>query len=213
MEAARPLRTKRIVVVGASAGGIEAVKLVVSRLPSDFAAPLCVVIHTSPQSPAVLGHILQRAGNLPATTARDGDRLRPGHVYVPPPDCHILVEPGVIRVVKGPRENRFRPAIDPLFRSAAQIYGPAAMGVILTGDLDDGTAGLWAIKQLGGTAIVQDPQDAMFPSMPTSAARHVRIDHQLPLADIPDLLVQLTTKPVEVPEPAPVLETLEVEVK
>src|SRR5688572_16555907 len=175
------MRTKHLVVVGASSGGIEALRELVSKLPEEFPAPLCIVLHTSPRGPGVLDGILNRSGPLPATNARDLERLQPGRIYVAPPDCHLLIEPGRVRVTKGPRENRFRPAIDPLFRSAAQVYGPAAIGVILTGNLGDGTAGLWAIKQLGGTTVVQDPADALFPSMPQNALNHVRVDHVVPL--------------------------------
>ena len=184
-----------LVVVGASAGGIEALREVVAALPADFSAPLCVVVHTSPESPGILDSILSRAGPLPATNGRDRERLKAGHIYVAPPDCHLVVEPGILRITKGPRENRFRPAIDPLFRSAAQVYGPGAIGVVLTGSLDDGTAGLWTIKQLGGTTIVQHPEDALFPSMPRSAMQHVRVDHAVPLSQLAGLLVQLTSDP------------------
>src|SRR3954464_3473658 len=163
------MRNKHLVVIGASAGGIEALRVLVAALPPDFPAPIGIVLHTSPQSPGPLGSILSRSGPLPATNARDRERLKPGHIYVAPPDSHMLVEPGILRVTKGPRENRFRPAIDPLFRSAAQVYGPGSIGVLLTGSLDDGTAGLWTVKQLGGIAIVQDPADALFPSMPQNA--------------------------------------------
>lgn len=208
------MRTKQIVVIGASAGGIEALRELVAGLPPDFALPIGVVLHTSPQSPGVLDAILRRAGRLPATNARDRERLKPGHIYVAPPDCHLLVEPGRVRVTKGPRENRFRPAIDPLFRSAAQVHGPGTIGVVMTGNLDDGTAGLWAIKQLGGTAIVQHPDDALFPAMPMSALRHVRVDYSVPLAELAPLLVQLTSEVEveggEMPVPNKVLE---VEVK
>jgi two-component system chemotaxis response regulator CheB len=160
----------------------------------------------------VLDAILTRVGRLAARNAKDRERLQPGRIYVAVPDCHLLIEPGRVRVTRGPRENRFRPAIDPLFRSAAQVYGPAAIGVILTGSLDDGTAGLWAIKQLGGTAIVQHPDEAMFPGMPRSALAHVRVDHVVTLAEIAPLLVRLTSEaPLEVAE-APVPESLEVEV-
>jgi two-component system, chemotaxis family, protein-glutamate methylesterase/glutaminase len=211
------MRTKHIVVVGASAGGIEALRELVAGLPEDFPAPICVVLHTSPQAPGVLDSILSRAGKLPARNARDRERLQPRRIYVAPPDCHLLVEPGIVRVTKGPRENRFRPAIDPLFRSAAQVYGPAAIGVVLTGNLDDGTAGLWAIKQLGGIAVVQDPADALFPSMPHSALHNVRADHVAPLSGIPSLLIRLTTEVAEPAEPEPVElvvpPTVEVEVK
>jgi two-component system chemotaxis response regulator CheB len=207
------LRSKHIVVIGASAGGLDALRALVSRLPSDFPAPICVVIHTSPQSPALLDQILTRAGHLQATSAKDRQRLSPGTIFVAPPDFHLLVEPGIARTYKGPKENRFRPAIDPLFRTAAQVYGPFAIGVILTGNLDDGTAGLWTIKQLGGVAVVQDPADAMFPSMPASAIAHVRVDYVRPLDEIPDLLLQLVQMPVAAEAGGASPETLEVEVK
>jgi two-component system, chemotaxis family, protein-glutamate methylesterase/glutaminase len=207
------MQNSRVVVVGASAGGIEALRVLAAALPPDFSAPVCVVMHISPQSPGLIHEILSRAGSLPAVSPRNRERLLPGRIYVAPPDCHLLIEPGRLRVTKGPRENRFRPAIDPLFRTAAQVYGPAAVGVVLTGNLDDGTAGLWAIKRLGGTAIVQDPEDAMYPSMPLSALRHVEVDHRVPLAGIAPLLVRLTAAPAEEPEPAVVPEAMEVEVK
>src|SRR5687768_9810566 len=172
----RRMRTKQVVVVGASAGGIEALRELVAGLPADFPAPVCIVLHTAPQAPGVLDSILSRSGPLPARNAADRDRLEPGRIYIAPPDCHLLVEPGRTRVTKGPRENRFRPAIDPLFRSAAQVFGPGAIGVVLTGSLDDGTSGLDVIKRLGGTAVVQDPVDALYPSMPQSAIDHVEVD-------------------------------------
>jgi two-component system chemotaxis response regulator CheB len=207
------MRTKRVVVVGSSAGGIEALRELASGLPVDFPAPVCIVLHTSPEAPGVVDSILSRSGPVPATNARDRQRLEPGRIYVAPPDSHLLIEPGRVRVTKGPRENRFRPAIDPLFRSAAQVFGPAAIGVILTGNLGDGTAGLWAIKQLGGTTVVQDPADALFPSMPQNAMNHVRIDYVLPLSEIPALLVRLTAEEMPAVAAAPVPESVEVEVK
>jgi two-component system chemotaxis response regulator CheB len=183
---------KRIVVIGASAGGLDALRTLVSALPEDFDSPIGVVMHTSPQSPGVLPDILSRAGRLTAVSPGNRDRLLPGRIYVAPPDRHLLVEPGRVCLTRGPHENRFRPAIDPLFRSAAQVFGPGAIGVILTGNLDDGTAGLWAIKRLGGIAIVQDPAEAMFPSMPAHALAHVEVDHCVPLSAIAPLLVRLT---------------------
>ena len=204
---------KHMVVVGASSGGIEALRELIRGLPEDFAAAVCVVLHTSPQAPGILDAILSRAGVLPAHNARDRERLRAGRIYVAPPDCHLLVEPGRVRVTKGPRENRFRPAIDPLFRSAAQVYGPGVIGVILTGNLDDGTAGLWAIKQLGGTSVVQDPDDALFPAMPQNALRHVRVDYSLPLVEIPPLLVRLTSETPVAAAETTVSESIEIEVK
>src|SRR3954463_12262124 len=183
----------RLVVVGASAGGIDALSRLAAGLPADFPAAVCVVLHTSAQSPGVLDGILNRAGKLPAHAVKGGERPQPGPIYVAPPDHHLVVEPRRLRITKGPKENRFRPAIDPLFRSAAQVFGPMAIGVVLTGSPDDGTAGLWAIKQLGGTAIVQDPQEALYPSMPQSAIRHVKVDHVVRIADLAPLLVQLTS--------------------
>ena len=207
------VRSNRIVVIGASSGGIEALRSLAANLPADFAAPICVVLHVSPQSPAVLADILSRSGPLRARSAGDRERLNSGQIFVAPPDFHLLIEPGWVRLSKGPRENRFRPAIDPLFRTAAQVYGPGAIGVLLTGNLDDGTAGLWTIKQLGGIAVVQDPNDAMFPSMPASAIAHVRIDHVAPLAEIPGLLVKLASQPFEAALGSTPPESLEVEVK
>ena len=208
------MSTKQIVVIGASAGGIEALRVVAAGLPADFPAPICVVVHTAPESPGVLGEILARAGHLAARNATTGERLVPGTIYVAPPDCHLVIEPGRARVTKGPRENRFRPAIDPLFRSAAQVFGPNAIGVILTGSLDDGTAGLWTIKRLGGIAVVQDPTDALFSGMPQHALDHVPVDHVVPLSAIAALLVELTAQPVAAPaERAAVPEIITIEVK
>jgi two-component system chemotaxis response regulator CheB len=184
---------KDIIVIGASSGGIDALRTIVGSLPADFAAPIFVVLHVSPASPGILDEILTRAGELPAVSPADGERIQPGRIYVAPPDRHMLIEPGIVRLTRGPRENRFRPGVDPLFRSAAQTYGPRAIGVILTGDLDDGTAGLWAVKRLGGTAIVQDPDDALYPSMPRNAVSHVEIDYCVPLEEIASLLVSLTS--------------------
>ena len=207
------MAAKRLVVIGGSSGAIEATRVIVQGLPADFGAPVCVVLHTSPQSPGILDAILDRAGKLPAATAVTGARLRDGHIYVAPPDHHLVIEPGAVRLSKGPRENRFRPAVDPLFRSAAQVYGAGAIGVVVTGNLDDGTAGLWTIKQLGGTTIVQDPKDALFPSMPASALQQVSVDYVVPLHEIAPLLVRLLERPAGdvPPEPAPT--SLEVDVK
>ena len=188
---------KDIIVIGASAGGLEALRAPAASLPADLAASVFVVLHTSAESPGMLAGILERSGPLPAVTAKNGERIRPGRAYVAPPDHHLIVEPGVVRVTRGPKENRFRPAIDPLFRSAAQTYGPRVVGVILSGYLDDGTAGLWAVKQLGGTAVVQDPADALVDSMPLSALRHVRVDYCLPLAEVAPLLVRLSEEEAE----------------
>lgn len=186
-----------IVVVGTSAGGVEALRALVGGLPADFPGSVFVVMHTAPDSPGILGNILDRWGPLPAANADNRERIRPGRIYVAPPDRHLLLEPGLVRVTHGPKENRFRPAIDPLFRSAAQVYGPRVVGVILTGGLDDGASGLWAVKQLGGLAVVQDPAEAFMPSMPLSALGRVEVDHALPVAEIGPLLARLARTPVE----------------
>jgi two-component system chemotaxis response regulator CheB len=206
------MAARRIIVVGASSGGIEALKILVGALPPDLPAAVCVVIHMAPNAPGVLADILGRAGRLPAVQAQNGMPLDHGRIYVAPPDHHLLLEPGTLRLSKGPKENRSRPAIDPLFRSAAQIHGPGAIGVILTGNLDDGTAGLWIIKQLGGIAVVQDPADALYPSMPTHAAHHVQVDYLKPLSEIGPLLAHLVARPVEERSPA-VAGNLEIEMK
>lgn len=188
---------KDIIVVGASAGGIEALRVLTGALPADLSASLFIVVHTSPDAPGMLADIFNRFGKLPATYAKDRERIDKGKIYLAQPDRHLVIEPNHMRVTRGPKENRFRPAVDPLFRSAAQTYGPRVVGVILTGYMDDGTAGLWTVKQLGGTAIVQDPADALVPFMPLSAMTHVNVDYCVPLAEIAPLLVRLTTEAAE----------------
>lgn len=189
---------KEIVVVGASAGGLEAMKELVGKLPRNFPASVFIVWHTAPDAPGVLPKILAAAGGeLPVANARNCEQIQPGRIYVAPPDHHLLIERGFVLLSRGPKENRFRPAVDPLFRSAAQAYGPRVAGVILSGGLDDGTAGLLAVKQQGGTAIVQDPAEALYPSMPQSAMKHVAVDYCLPAAAIASLLVRLTSTPEE----------------
>jgi len=203
----------RIVGIGTSSGGIEALRVLLAALPADFPAPICIVIHTSTESPGIVPGILSRITPLPVRYVADGDALRAGHVYVAPPDRHLLVEPGRMRVTGGPRENRFRPAIDPLFRSVAQVFGPGAVGVLLTGSLDDGTSGLDVIKRLGGIAVVQDPADAMFPEMPKSAIDHVAVDHVVPLSAMGPLLVGLMRAPAHDKRVESIPEHVEVEVK
>lgn len=188
---------KDIVVIGTSSGGIDALRSIASRLPKDFAAAIFAVMHTSANSPGVLAPLLSRSGPLPATCVRHQESIHQGRIYVPAPDHHLVVEPGIVRATRGPKENRFRPAIDPLFRSAANAYGARVVGVVLTGGLDDGTAGLRVVKQLGGIAVVQDPDDALYPSMPRSALKHVEVDHCVPLAEIPGLLTRLMREPAE----------------
>jgi two-component system chemotaxis response regulator CheB len=166
-----------VVVVGASSGGVEALCRLVEGLPRDLQAAVLVVLHHSPSSPSVLPRILSRCGPLPAAHARDGEKLLAGRIYVAPPDQHLLVEAGHARLSRGPRENGVRPAVDTLFRSAAASYAEAAVGVVLSGMLDDGTAGLIEVKRRGGLTMAQDPSDSIAPDMPMSAARFASPDH------------------------------------
>ncbi len=180
-----------IVTVGASAGGIEALTTLVCNLPPDLPAALFVVVHIPADAPSVLAEILNRAGPLPASAACDKAPIKHGHIYVAPPDQHLLLTPDKMRLTRGPRENRHRPAIDPLFRSAALSFGPRVIGVILSGALDDGTAGLLAIKRAGGVALVQDPATAAFPGMPSSALAYVAVDRCLPVPALAKQIVAL----------------------
>jgi two-component system chemotaxis response regulator CheB len=160
-------------------------------LSSDFPAAVLVVMHTSPESPGMLAPILDRVGPLRAASPVDGEPIKPGRIYVAPPDYHMIVEDNTLRLTHGPRENNFRPAVDPLFRSAAVARGSHVIGVILSGGLDDGTYGLSRIKELGGVAVVQDPLEALVTGMPASALRNLEVDHVLPVAEIAPLLNQL----------------------
>ena len=184
--------TKRdVIVIGTSAGGVEALLTIVAALPPTLPASIFIVLHQPPTGTSVLPTLLSQVGPLPATHAVDGEGIRPGHIYVAPPDLHMLLEDGRVRLARGPRENRHRPSADPLFRSAARSYRERAVGVVLTGSLDDGAAGLLAIKRIGGIAVVQDPNDALFPGMPQSALAVTAVDHCLPLAEIGSTLVQI----------------------
>jgi two-component system chemotaxis response regulator CheB len=185
-----------IIVIGASAGGIDAFKKLVRGLPEHFSASIFIVWHTAPNLTSFLPRLLDRETAVPVVEPFDGERIVPGTIYVAIPDHHLLIEDGLLRVTKGPKENRFRPAVDPLFRSAAEAYGPRVIGVIMSGGLDDGTAGLWTVKSRGGIAVVQDPVDAEFPSMPISALREVQVDYTLPATKMGELLVRLTNEEI-----------------
>lgn len=184
------LKGGSLVVIGASAGGVTALLDIAAALPRDFPAPVCIVQHVGAR-PSVLPELLRHRGPNHAMHARDGDRLLPGVLHVAPPDHHMLVDGPVLRLTRGAKEHYARPAIDPLFCSAAASWGPAVIGVVLTGQLEDGTAGLKAIKHFGGIAVVQDPRTAMEPAMPASALRHLAVDHCVRLQDIPALLLRL----------------------
>jgi two-component system chemotaxis response regulator CheB len=170
------MRPTHTAVIGASAGGVEALRDLVSELPADHRGALVIVLHVAPMATSVLPQILTRAGELPAAHAVGGERIEPGRIYVAPPDQHLLVSNGTLMLDRGPRINGHRPAIDSLFRTAADAWGRNAVGAILSGVLDDGTAGLLAIKRRGGTAFVQDPREALYPGMPNSAIEFVKPD-------------------------------------
>ncbi len=183
-----------IVVIGASAGGVEALQRVVSSFPPDLPAAVFVVLHISPRSRSLLPGILNDAGPLPVSHAEDGMPIKHGQIYVAPPDHHLILERGHVRLGLGPREQHQRPCINITFRSAALAYGERVIGVVLTGQLDDGTVGLWDIKQRGGMVVVQNPEGAAFPSMPLSALREIEADYTVPLAEIGPLLNNLVMK-------------------
>ena len=184
----------RLVVIGASLGGVPALMQIAAALPEKFAAPVLIVLHVGEQ-PSILPTLLASDSRLEVAHASDDEPLRAGRVYVAPPDHHMLVADGRIVLTRGPKEHHTRPAIDPLFRSAALAHGADVIGVVLTGRLDDGTAGLQAIKQAGGVAVVQDPDDAFERSMPASALQYVDVDHCVPLPLIPVLLSSLVAAP------------------
>lgn len=186
-----------IVVVGASAGGVEALSQLVKALPKDFPAALLVVVHFPPNGFSLLPAILNRIGSLDAHHAIHGESIVPGRIYIAPPDQHLKVYDSVVQLNQGPKENGHRPAIDALFRSAAYACRQRVVGVVLTGTLDDGTAGLAVIKSQGGVVIVQDPEEALFPSMPLNAIEQVAVDYVLPLKAIASQIDQLARDSVE----------------
>jgi len=179
-----------IVVIGASYGGVEAMQKLFANLPSTIPAAIFTVLHIGPHA-SQFPDLLSDCSDLPARYARHGEPVRAGNIYVAPPDHHLLVRRRYMVLSRGPRENWARPAIDPLFRSAAKTYGAGVVGIVLTGRLNDGTAGLYEVKRHGGITIVQDPSDALCTAMPASALRHVAVDHCIPLAGMPRILFQV----------------------
>jgi two-component system chemotaxis response regulator CheB len=200
-----------IIVIGASAGGVEALQELARGLPSNLPAAVFIVLHIPPGGPSLLPRILNKSGPLRARHAINGEAIERGRIYVAPPDHHLLVVRDRVRVVRGPKENRARPAADPLFRSAAHAYGTRVVGVVLSGSLDDGTAGLAAIKRRGGLTVAQDPEEALYPGMPRSARENVALDHCLPVAGIAPLLGQLATVPAKDDAVYPMPEILKIE--
>src|SRR5215471_8378521 len=192
-----------IVVIGGSAGGVEAIKTIVAGFPPDLQAAVFVVLHTAAGYESHLPAILSRAGPLRATHALHGEPIALGHIYVAPPDNHVMLRSGYLAVQRGPKENGHRPAVDPLFRSAALVYGPRVVAVLVSGHLDCGTAGFLSVKARGGVAIVQQPNEALCDEMPRSAIDHVAIDHVLPVAEIGPLIVTLTKQAAATPSKTP----------
>lgn len=196
---------RNIIVIGASAGGVQALLGIVEQLPASLNAAIFIVLHIG-SSQSRLPEVLGRKSLLPVEHPYDGQAIMPGHIYVAPPDFHMMLEKNRIRLVHGPKENFTRPAIDPLFRSAALAFGTNVVGVILSGQLDDGTAGLIAVKDRGGVAIVQDPAEAVAPSMPRSAAACVAVDHVCTAGAIAQLLVNYDPAGEFLPEVARAIE-------
>jgi two-component system chemotaxis response regulator CheB len=192
-----------LIVVGGSAGAVDVMRQVTRRLPADLPAAILVVIHRGLQGPSMLAQILDGEGPLPAITAEEGQALERGRIYVAPPDRHLLLAQDHLHLRRGPRENRARPAIDPLFRSAAVCCSTRVIAVLLSGMLNDGTSGLLAVRRCGGIAVVQDPRDAPYAEMPRSAVRHVAVDHVVAAAEMGSLLARLAASPRPPPVEAP----------
>jgi len=180
-----------IVCIGTSAGGVEALQKLIAALPPDFAPAILIVQHFPESSTSVMPHILGRANQIPAKHAESGETIRAHQIYIAPPGKHMLVRDGHILLVRGPKENSSRPAIDPLFRCTAWCYGEHCAAVLLSGLLDDGTIGMVRIKRYGGLTIVQDPNEASYPDMVRNAMAQVDVDHVLPLNGIAELLAKL----------------------
>ncbi len=183
-----------IIVVGASAGGIQAVETLIESLPHDLSAAIFIVVHVPPFEVSILPKIFSRNGSFPVVHAEDRLPIEPRHIYVAPPNFHLILKPDHMCLSRGPREGFHRPAVNALFRSAASVFGPRVIGVVLSGMLDDGTAGLWRIKNSGGIAIVQDPKTATFTNMPMNALGYVDVDYVLPPEEIGPVLMNLTQK-------------------
>jgi two-component system chemotaxis response regulator CheB len=192
------MEPKNVIVVGASAGGVKALVDFVGSLPDDLNASVFVVLHIPAYSRSHLPIILSKAGPLPAVNPSDGEKIRPGIIYVAPNDHHLLIEGNRVLVKKGPKENGFRPSVDALFRSAAISFGPHVIGIVLSGLLNDGTSGLWSVKRQGGLAVIQSPNDADFPDMPRNVLNYVEVDYSVPVIEMGDLIESILEKPANV---------------
>ncbi len=207
------MATRDTIVIGASAGGVQALTQLVSALPANIPAAIFIVLHVSPNSPRLLPGILARESRLPVSHAVEGEAIERGRIYVAPPDLHLLIEDDHVKLVRGPKENLHRPSIDALFRSAARWAGPRVIGVILTGALEDGKVGMRAIKQRAGIAVVQDPSEAAFPSMPMSVMQEIRVDYSVPLREIAPLLYELSRQQADEEARYPMPDQVEIETK
>ena len=206
-------KSLRLVVVGTSAGGLQALIKLLRQLPAAFPAAIMVVQHISAHaSGSVLLDEMRKCSKLKCDHAKNGMLISPGHLYIAPSDHHLLVTGNKILITKGAHENRWRPGIDPLFRSAAVAFGNKVIGIVLTGYLDDGTAGLIAIKRCGGICIVQDPADAQYPAMPQNALNQVKVDYCIPIAEMGGILSKLLAKKPGKSKPVPKDILIEVEI-
>ena len=183
--------TRDVVVVGASAGGVEAISFLMQHLPEDFPAALAISLHTLPNHASTLSRALGRRAKMRCLEPQDGQPFLPGAAYIAPQDHHLVIRGAALRVQRGPKVHRSRPAIDPLFISAGKEFGSRAIGILLTGNLNDGVAGLVAIKEHGGLCLTQDPAEAPFPSMPRHALRFDHIDLKFRMSDLPMILQAL----------------------
>ncbi|HKV34891.1 MAG TPA: chemotaxis protein CheB [Pyrinomonadaceae bacterium] len=205
--------TRDIIVIGASAGGVQALSTLVAALPARLPAAVFIVLHIPAEPPSLLPNILSRDALMPVSHAKNAERIEHGRIYIAPPDQHLLITESHIKLVHGPKENFHRPSIDTLFRSAARWAGSRVIGVVLTGARDDGTVGMRAIKQYGGVTIVQDPIEATFPSMPASVMQNIRVDYSVLLSEIGPLLTRLVQQPAAEEGGQPVAEEVEIETK
>src|SRR5262249_51561011 len=192
-----------ILALGASAGGFDALRYLAGQFPPGLPASVLVVIHLSDRFESAFDAILTQSGPLPARFAGDGETMERGRIYIAPAGSHLLVDDTHLHLGEGPRENHARPAIDPLLRSAGACCGPRSVGVVLTGTLGDGAAGLAALKRCGGITVVQDPEDAAYPEMPAAALRQSRPDHVVGLVGMAPLIEQLLRQPQGPPVPVP----------
>lgn len=205
------MATRDTIVIGASAGGVQALLELVADLPPNLPAAVFIVLHVAADAPSLLPSILGRDSMLSVAHAIDGEPIERGRIYVAPPDHHLLIEDRCVKLVHGPKENLHRPSIDALFRSAARWAGPRVIGVVLTGARDDGKVGMRAIKLRGGITIVQDPLEAAFPSMPRSVMKEIQVDYSLPLREIATILDRLSHEAAEEEERSIVPDEVEIE--